>query len=199
VLFLYLGAGQLLETVAWISIIIGFVIVIAFSMAAMFLMRRREQDAPKAVDYEEAVRKVDAAADAALTELNKTAELVLKDIDEKYQTLLFLYELTEEKLKAAGANAEAASANGTRTGSANERRPGRYAAAGNSAGWGSYTAELHRERPAKKPAPLSAKQAQVLKLYGEGMTAAEIAKVMDIGQGEVKLVIDLKERGQEND
>jgi DNA-directed RNA polymerase specialized sigma24 family protein len=196
-----LEAVHLLETVAWISIIIGFVIVIAFSMAAMFLMRRKEQNTPKAVDYDEAVGKVDAAADAALTELNKTAELVLKDIDEKYQTLLFLYELTEEKLKAAGTNAEAeiSAAAARRTGRYAAPPAGkpaiRYTASGNNSGRGPLDYTRDKAARVKKPPVLNAKQSQILKLYGEGMASAEIAKVLDIGQGEVKLVIDLAERG----
>jgi uncharacterized membrane-anchored protein YhcB (DUF1043 family) len=214
----------LLETIAWISIIIGFVVVIAFSMAAMFLMRRREQNTPKSVDYDEAVKTVDAAADAALNELNKTAELVLKDIEEKYQTLLFLYELTEEKLQAASSDRpdrQVPAAGGAAGSRAYNNGTGRYAdgaADGRAYDGGStrYTDGAGRheayqagrgkpergkpergkpERVVKKPVAVNAKQAQVLKLYNEGMSAAEIAKSLDIGQGEVRLVIDLAERG----
>jgi uncharacterized membrane-anchored protein YhcB (DUF1043 family) len=184
------GEYHLLETIAWISIIIGFVVVIAFSMAAMFLMRRREQNAPKSVDYAEAVRRVDAAADAALNELNKTAELVLKDIEEKYQTLLFLYELTEEKLQAASTVKQTAqtTAGGRPLSDANRYGDGvsRQEA---------FQAARGKPERIKKPAAVNTKQAQVLKLYNEGMPAAEIAKSLDIGQGEVRLVIDLAERG----
>jgi DNA-binding NarL/FixJ family response regulator len=173
----------LLETIAWISIIIGFVVVIAFSMAAMFLMRRREQNAPKSVDYAEAVRRVDAVADAALDELNKTADLILKDIEEKYQTLLFLYELTEDKLQAASLV-----------------KPEAQTPVTSSRSYGNVSRQeafqAPREKPLrKKPMAVNAKQAQVLKLHGEGLPVAEIAKELDIGQGEVRLVIDLAERG----
>jgi uncharacterized membrane-anchored protein YhcB (DUF1043 family) len=178
----------LLETIAWISIIIGFVVVITFSMAAMFLMRRREQNAPQSVDYAEAVKRVDAVADAALDELNKTADLILKDIDEKYQTLLFLYELTEDKLQAVSSvKPEAQTMTGRSYGNAGR----------NTAGVIKQDAfQAPQKKPQrKKRAAVNAKQAQVLKLHGEGLPVAEIAKELDIGQGEVRLVIDLAERG----
>ena len=108
---------------------------------------------------------IDGAADAALEEINKTARLISDELTEKYQAMLFLYNLLEEKKKEFAVLLEAAPPAAPIKPAAKPRRI--------------------RENP---------KQNKVIALHQEGLALPEIAKSLNIGQGEVKLILDLAGR-----
>ena len=144
---------------------------------------------PEIPAEEDAVGRIDAAADAALDEINKTARLILDEIQEKYQAMLFLYNLLEEKKKEIAALTEVVE--GLRV-PAGRNKPSKLTVHSGSAGVNI------RPVPSLKQAPrgnnINIRYERVKEMYAEGIPVTEIAKALNMGQGEVRLVIDLAER-----
>ena len=86
-------------TVVIVSLAVGMVLVAIAAIVAILWMRNREQKRDEVLQSAEALATLDEALDDALKELNKVANLVQKEIGEKYQAMLFLYNLLEEKQK----------------------------------------------------------------------------------------------------
>jgi hypothetical protein len=159
--------------VAFVSIVIGFVVVTAFSLAGMLITRRREQDGGQSREIAEKVAKIDEASDAALAEINKTAVIVTEEINEKYQSMLFLYNLLEDKKKEITLLVESA------------KTP---------------LPKLEKTIPNKKPRNKKHPHYdEIMQLMETGLSAAEIAKELNIGKGEVQLILDLAKFDINND
>lgn len=161
------------ETIVIVSLIIGFVLVTVFSLTGMLLTRHRDQSNGKSREIAESIAKIDQAADAALSEINKTAALVSDEINEKYQSMLFLYNLVDEKKKDVLALAEAP-------------LPSAPAASANDT---QASAPPPTDKKAKKS--LNPKHDEIIQLSEVGFAPAEIAKELNMGQGEVRLILDL--------
>ncbi|MCL2461804.1 MAG: hypothetical protein FWF44_04000 [Defluviitaleaceae bacterium] len=110
--------------------------------------------------------------DRAMEELDKQAKAIFEELDNKYQELLFLYNMIDAKAAEAGlkpartdvivgGNEEAAGADG-------------------GAGVRVYT---------------NPNLAKIKELAGQGRSAAEIAKELNMGQGEVQMIQNLDKYG----
>jgi DNA-binding NarL/FixJ family response regulator len=102
----------------------------------------------------------------------------LEELDEKYQSMLFLYNLLEDKKKEiVEMNANSIAGN-----AAAEQQ--------------TLNITGHEQTPAPKrrrakPSAVNPKHKEILKLANEGQKPAEIAKELNMGQGEVRLILDL--------
>ncbi|MCL2189911.1 MAG: helix-turn-helix domain-containing protein [Defluviitaleaceae bacterium] len=90
----------MVATVVIIALSIGMVLTAVAAIGAILWMRNREQKRDEVLQSAEALATLDEALDDALKELNKVGNLVQKEIGEKYQAMLFLYNLLEEKQKS---------------------------------------------------------------------------------------------------
>ena len=184
------------HTVLLISLIAGFSAITIFSLTAMLFVRRREQ----AQSEERAIADLDAALDAALTEINKMGNLVKSEVNEKYQAMLFLYNLVEEKRKElppavadVGIVADPVAffdSNKDEAVSADEIS----LLLGTPDVAPSPISEPLADVPIKRPSFTNPQHARIWDMREEGQSLAEIAKTLGIGQGEVKLILDLAKR-----
>ena len=143
-----------------LTAVITGVILVFISLVSQF----RARDADSSGDYaDEAVKAVENSvreADNAAEELNKLADSVMGELDNKYQELLFLYNMIDEKKKELY--------NMPAVKNTKKAEPGL------------------RTRTINHP-----KQKEIIKLNSEGAPLPEIAKRLAMGQGEVKLILDL--------
>ena len=102
-------------------------------------------------------------ADEAISELNDMSKNMMKELDNKYQELLYLYNLIDEKQK--GFVPAAAS-------STSSSSPAPVAAK-------------------KAMASINPKFARVLEMFETGKSIEDIAIEMDMGKGEVGLILNL--------
>ena len=130
--------------------------------AASFFIQSKTGSAEDKFDGADNVLKAVGAsveeADNAAEELHKLAGSVMEEMEGKYQELLFLYNLIDEKKKEISAG-----------------------------GWNSGA----KREPAKKKPLKHPKQQEILRMVGEGMAVADIAKELGMGQGEVNLILEL--------
>ena len=112
-----------------------------------------------------AIEKIDEVADKALQEINTTAQLALDELNEKYQEMIFLYNLLDEKIQRAE----------QRDDSSNLKRE-------------------RKNRPFAPPLLKNERMKQITSLRDEGLPMSEIAKSLGIGQGEVQLMLELSGR-----
>ena len=80
------------EAVVFLAAIIG--VLLAFGAFIFHMITRKPEEEPEDVE-----KLVDAAIDAALEEVNRTSQLVLDELNEKHNALLFLYSLMDDKQK----------------------------------------------------------------------------------------------------
>ncbi|MCL2605034.1 MAG: hypothetical protein FWD90_11205 [Defluviitaleaceae bacterium] len=90
----------MLPTVIIITLVVAICAVSLAAIGSVVWMRKREQERDQVLQSADALATLDDALDEALKELNKIGNLVQKEISEKYQAMLFLYNLLEEKQKA---------------------------------------------------------------------------------------------------
>lgn len=88
---------MLVEAVVLLAAIVG--ILLALSAFVFHMITRRSEGNPEKIE-----EAVDAACDVALEEINKTSQLVMDELNEKYNALLFVYQLMDEKQQ--GLNSE---------------------------------------------------------------------------------------------
>ena len=80
------------EAVVFLSAIVG--VLLALSAFVFHMITRKPEEEPEKVE-----QAVDDAADAALEEITKTSRLILDELNEKYNALLFVYQLMDDKKK----------------------------------------------------------------------------------------------------
>lgn len=95
-------------------------------------------------------------ADNAIDEMNKMGKAILEEIDGRYQELLFLYNMIDEK--SAGIKTRRADV------TVNEKTKAAYS---------------------------NPKLVKIKKLLDEGQSVTDIAKGLNMGQGEVQLILNL--------
>lgn len=160
------------DAVAWISLIIG-IMAITVSIPVFIISLRNKKYAREDLDQIQALlTQIDEAADTALNEINKTSKLALDEIDEKYQAMLFLYNLLDEKKK------ELMSMESSQASAAKRKVP--------------VAPPLSMRSP--RISGNNTKHGKVHDMYKSGLPIAEIAQRLNMGQGEVKLILDLAGR-----
>ena len=178
-----------MNEIIWISIVAGLAVVTLFALNGVRIVKKRErlylsdENAAKS-----SLEKIDSATDNALSEIEKTANLVLGDINEKYQAMLFLYNLLDEKKKEINAITEIKIPKRQAAEAIEEPAPNKVQ---------TPPAAATYERKPKQRAPrtkINTRYDKVLKMHDDGLSVAEIAKNLNIGQGEVQLTMDLAKK-----
>lgn len=124
--------------------------------------------------------KIIEDADDAIEQLNGLSKSVFKQQEEKYQELLYLYQIIDEKKQELSEvwektiSLETFRDISTKNGS-NEI--------------------LNNIETANNFVTSNPLYNEIIALYNEGMTITQIAKQLNIGQGEVSLMLELKRRG----
>ena len=104
-------------------------------------------------------------ADEAAASLDDMTKSVFKEFDDKYQALLFLYSLIEDKQKAA-----------------TQTRPNAKTAS---------QADPIAELASAKKLSINPKYDNIFKMKAAGQSAEEIAKALNMGKGQVSLILSL--------
>jgi len=200
----------LLVTVILVALIICFMVVTVFSLSAMLIVRRREQKYEGAQKLEKAISELDSALDTALKEINKMGGLVQADVDEKYKSMLFLYSLVEEKQKEIGeieANGvaprvvagESQAAQGQAY--AHAQSPPQPVITSSDVVTAAEKEMLAVSPAAPPPEPkrppkfANSKHKQIWEMRESGKAVSDIAREFSMGQGEVKLILEIIDRG----
>ena len=224
------------ETVILVALIIGFFAVTIVALVGAIFVRKREQGQAQERNAADVMNQVDAALDTAVTEINKMGSLIQKEMTEKYQAMLFLYNLLEDKQKemtgGTVASVKKATVSNTvearpvavatemespprvrkmeptRETAAPKRETKKPPAAVKTDKADNYLETL-AERTADAPvvavaAPLAPptpprftnpKHEDIWLRHQAGQSLADIARDLGMGQGEVKLIIDITARG----
>lgn len=155
------------------SIILICLIFVGFGLIVFAVFRKEEGfkfNTVEAKEIEVALNNSIEDADSAIEELNKLCADAFDEFEEKYQELLFLYQMIEEKKKKFSS-------------SMNEKPK-------NSSVRSNVVSKKDVKHSYSNP-----KLKDIQKLEKQGLAVAEIAKKLNMGQGEVKLISELgKER-----
>jgi len=125
-------------------------------------------------------------ADEAISELNDMSKTVFKEFENKYQELLFLYNLIDEKEKRIGQGGSPSAM----------PEPANLAARAGHAydqarGLEEYAKRIDIIVDDGKKMDINPKFANVLDLHRKGKSIEEIAKQLDMGKGEISLILTL--------
>ena len=210
-------------TTVLIALIFGFMVVTIFSLTALFIVRKREKSR-QSIDSErisKAIEDLDAAVDSAIKEINKLGALVQNEIDEKYKSTLFLYNLVEEKQKEIAESSDSeviaemvAQYVKVHSEKLKQMTEASVAEVMQVAATAKATQKIiHRVEPESivaevesEPSPpeiikpktppkfSNSKHKQIWEMRESGKTPTAIAKELNMGQGEVKLILDLLDR-----
>ena len=199
------------ENLILIFLIAGFFALTIFSLAAMLVMHFRDKNRKEAKSLESVIAEFDNGLNTALTEISNLGSIIKKDletkqkeIEEKYNSVLFLYNLTDEKHKeiiALKENLRIPQAEPmlkrTQASEPNVIQP----AATTENFVKEASPELQRVElqeteykeasPRKKPRIESQKHQAIWELYESGKNTADIARELNLGKGEVKLILDV--------
>ena len=171
------------------------IITAAVGLFLMILTVLRLKDSRQGSDYFETGNSIKAInssldeAERAANDLSKFAESVMNDIDSKHKELLFIYNLIDEK-KTETASLYSAKNTPPRTNNAKQT----------SLPQDSLQTVKNNipAQPKKSDIPAQSKKSdihpkhkEIITEYNNGRSVAEIAKSLNMGQGEVKLIIEL--------
>lgn len=156
-----------MEIALFVSVLVGIALVI-FSLILPKTEPPKESKQLPAINAEKTVElsiiQAEKSIEKSIEEFDKMSREVFEQLDQKYQELLFLYSLIDEK-KSEIANLYSET---------------------------SKIQQLPVLKPEKQEVIVSSpKHQEVKKLVQKGHDISEIAKMLGIGQGEVKLILDL--------
>ena len=176
-----------------------FLTITLFALVSMFILRGKEQNREEVRAVADVVAELDKSLDAAISEINKMGSLVQKDITDKHNEILFLYNLILDKQKEI---------ENVKDGDIISEMVEQYLQT-HSAQLQLLTDENKNitapeiveaeeveevKKARKRPVFTNPKHEEIWNRRELGQTNAEIAKDMNIGQGEVKLILDLADR-----
>jgi DNA-binding NarL/FixJ family response regulator len=189
-----------------IALILGFAAVTIFSLAALIAVRKREQRR-KILDseyIEKTIEDFDKAVNSAIEEVNKLGALIQKEVDEKYKSILFLYNLVEDKHKEIAETADSevisemmeklALAQGEKIKQIAEESLAEVAKAALPPASETVNEAPEPPAPKKRPKFTNEKQEQIWNMRESGKKPFEIAKELEMGKGEVSLILNLIDR-----
>ncbi|MCL2169539.1 MAG: DUF6115 domain-containing protein [Defluviitaleaceae bacterium] len=153
----------------------GFCVVLASSGFGKSRAEDVEENAKVTLD---ALDSTVSEADEAITELNDMSKKISKEFESKYQELLFLYNLIDEKQKEVASNGEAAQ------GAASPRSLGAMSEI-------QAKPQSAQELPPSNPIASNPRFAKVLEFHKSGKSVEEIAASLDMGKGEIGLILTL--------
>jgi len=161
-------------------------------------MRRQLQKHEIVRDVEEAVAEMDKAMDAALTEINKMGSLVQKELNDKYNEILFLYNLISDKQKEIHEEGDIVS---EMVEQYLQTHKAQLQVLGADVLSKTQNATIINEQPEvinppvkSRPKFSNPRHEEIWNMRELGNNVATIAKELGMGQGEVKLILDLADR-----
>ncbi|MCL2216058.1 MAG: DUF6115 domain-containing protein [Defluviitaleaceae bacterium] len=197
-----------------VILIIGFSAITMFSMGALLVLRRREKNHRDSIDIEKRIADLDTTLDASLSEINKMGTLVLKEIDEKYQAILFMYNLMQDKQKELtnevwnnpNGNSESSDVVSEMVAQYIEAHSAKLQLIKDEATAvaDDRDSRSHKEGSGesaplpliftKRPAFSNPRHKQIWEMHEQGLNVPDIARELGMGQGEVKLILELAAR-----
>jgi len=163
----------MLDWLVYICFAIGATLAL---YAALFLKSDQSTDEGNVnMERVERVLEVMDSADNTADELYKLSQDVVSEIDDKYQQLLYLYNMIEEKEAKLGSASTIDISVDNTTVSSEEKEKAKEIVG----------------RKGINPNLINEKYRAVFDLYNKGKDIPEIARTLSIGQGEVKLVLEL--------
>jgi len=167
-----------------------FFIAGCFLMVFMFFKLKNDDDGGKSSYLEtgNSIKAINSSIDDAekvIEELNALTATVISDINAKHQELLFIYNLIDEK------KSELKSSYGA--GRAREQKRDAPSS------WEAAVAREALDAAPKKDGGKSAKPVsyihpkhkEIAQMHEKGQSIAEISKNLSMGQGEIKLILEL--------
>ncbi len=159
-----------------VMIFLGLVLI----GVAIYLIKKEEKERQNLnVKLDEAFSSINDALDSfeeQTNDFNKTCELIFREIEEKYQELLYLYGLIEEKQSENSEddeNQENTEDEVVENGSENKPKKN-IKKTDNSF--------IYKNKNAQ----------EIFRLHDEGMSVTDIAKTLSIGKGEVQLMLNIR-------
>jgi hypothetical protein len=135
-------------------------------------MSEGKKDAKRRKAEDDAIKTLNASigeADETMAEMQKMSKSLLKEIEDKHEELLFLFSLIEEKKIDSEEDASEPAPS-----IIEEEAP-----------------PTPPETPNRKSSYKNPKLGKIRDLYDKGLSEEEIARALGIGQGEVKLILNL--------
>ena len=179
----------MIETVLLVVLIVVLFLTTVVSVIAMVRLRRKADTASG--------ESLDAGFEICISELNKLGNLIKSDLDAKYKEILFLYDLIEDKHKQIDAlvkNMRKSFDDVVEEAEVKEVMPA-YEELYN---FEEFVPQRIPE-PYNEPAQIEPEHPRsfvpdhkaILQMSEQGLAVADIAKELGIGQGEVKLILNI--------
>lgn len=151
----------------------GLMIGMVFVVWSFFVQNKEEQDRNRVEleEFEEYQSRIDEV-NQKIIDLNEYGEFLKTELDEKYKELLFLYQLISDKEHQIKSSPQVVSI---------------------SAPVEQVIVEPTIVESTNQPKNQSGENynKKIIELYDKGYGEADIAKMLDIGRGQVKLVLNL--------
>jgi len=180
---------SILQIVLFIAISIGIGLVVFALFKFSATKKENDSDDSASVNSKELenaikdINKTKEEIDKTMEEFSELTGSVFREIDEKYHELLFLYTLMDDK-KTEIDNFYKESKQSTPSTSMPVQR--------NLSPEHQISQKATQEKKIKERATISnPKLDQIIELEKLGLSLSEIAKKLDMGQGEVKLILEL--------
>ncbi len=169
------------------NIILVLLIIIGIGLVVFACVGKKDSRKNKNVnDYLEAnasvqlVKQAIDDADNAIEQLNKLSSDVFEEFEEKYQELLFLYQMIDDmKEKRAKVDVEASE----KVNSARVKNKNSYV----DDGYNEFMNSVNKMKQEYK----NPKYDKIQEMQKQGLSISEISKALNIGQGEIKLILEL--------
>jgi hypothetical protein len=180
--------------VVLVALIICFTAITVFALSAMLVLRRREKDFENSREIARTIDELDEALNSAISEINKMGALIKSESDEKYKSILFMYNLIEDKHKEVSEPdseiisemfAQYIEKHGDKITPPKENPE-------NTNVTQDEMAELGL--PIEKEQITNPKHKEIWEMRENGQDVTDIAKKLSMGKGEVKLILDLIDR-----
>ena len=161
------------------------IIILVIAVTIIFLDKLKGEDLYFNMDMkEQQLKKVMEDADELIDELNDTSELVISDMEKKYGDIKVSCEvLAQEARKQLNAANALPSV---------ERSVHKYGQADMKLMQTKKTSKFVNDEEVVEKKKLSTRQLAVIEMSSRGMTVTEIAREMNMGQGEVSLILSLR-------
>lgn len=175
----------------YILLAVGILTILVLAII-IFLDKLKGEDMCFNIDVkEQEIKKVIEDAEEILSELNFTSDVIIKDIEEKINNLNRIYKSVNNNLEQQRASAIATSQ--PVSPKIVEQQPSQfiYEKPMTPNRSKSMTISPKKVNTLKEEVQIS-KQEAVYELVSQGISIVDIAKKMNIGQGEVSLILSLK-------
>ncbi len=210
------------QIVVFITVLIGIVLIVV-ALISMKVQKNNSTDDLSGLNVNNTIEAIHHSvneAELTIDEIEKTSEQVLTELESKYQELLFLYSLVDQKKGDLLGKVD------VQINESKDRKPGSVPSSFSSVFEAAHSTSSARSeadrnrsvtdatgaaRPLKKENQLAAsggssanaatllnnqRYKDVIAMQKKGMSYSEMAKTLGIGQGEVKLIIDLGKLGR---